>query len=69
MCYNDTGSNMGVFTMQVPFNEVMYPAVQQWLLDNPQDKSLSEPTKERDLSSLSSLSSLGAALSVENVQS
>ncbi len=32
--------------MPVPFNENMYYAVKQWLEENPQDKSLSEPIKQ-----------------------
>ena len=32
--------------MPVPFNEAMYPEVKQWLVKNPQDKSLSEPIKQ-----------------------
>ena len=32
--------------MPVPFNEAMYPGVKQWLVENPQDKSLSEPIKQ-----------------------
>lgn len=32
--------------MPVPFNETMYPEVQQWLSDNPQDESLSPQIKQ-----------------------
>ena len=32
--------------MPVPFNKAIYPEVQEWLVKNPQDKSLSEPIKQ-----------------------
>src|SRR3990167_8588173 len=32
--------------MPVPFNEAMYPEVEKWLVENPQDESLSEPIKQ-----------------------
>jgi hypothetical protein len=32
--------------MPVPFNEAMYPEVQQWLVENPQDKHLPESIKQ-----------------------
>ena len=44
--YNDSNRPIGEFIMPVAFNEAMYPGVKQWLVENPQDKSLSEPIKQ-----------------------
>jgi len=46
MRYNDSNRPIGEFIMPVLFNEAMYPKVKQWLLENPQDKSLSKLIKQ-----------------------
>ena len=46
MCYDDGNRPIGEFIMPVTFDKTMYPKVKQWLIDNPQYKSLSEPIKQ-----------------------
>ncbi len=46
MCYNFNNRPIGEFIMPVTFDKTMYSEVMQWLKDNPQDESLSEPIKQ-----------------------